>query len=279
LSLTTHNNNISFFNLATATMRLSSSVVAAFLLTQQFAAIHGFSVVGSSSARSSSALFSEQVEAEVTSTGPRKKPLSPAELLAQVRKSKGLPEEIEDEAPSKLFEEPLYDDMRNILLTLEKRVDDGPGSLSMLEVEEFSAMTNRVLNEMKEKEADRVAGRSDNLASAAPAQTAAVAAAPAAPAPAAVAPPATEAVSVLKDLAESEGPGYDGKFGVADGTTNTWIIPGMDEMSPEEYRAAIQQSISDRQSKRKSTGHYGNRQTWDYLNNLGGETGQLKDGA
>eukprot|EP00339_Tiarina_fusa_P024500 CAMPEP_0117072068 /NCGR_PEP_ID=MMETSP0472-20121206/50686_1 /TAXON_ID=693140 ORGANISM="Tiarina fusus, Strain LIS" /NCGR_SAMPLE_ID=MMETSP0472 /ASSEMBLY_ACC=CAM_ASM_000603 /LENGTH=154 /DNA_ID=CAMNT_0004795943 /DNA_START=76 /DNA_END=537 /DNA_ORIENTATION=+ len=152
-------------------MHLSSSIVAAILLTQQFAAINGFSIVESSSSakRSSPALFAEPVQAEVTSAGPRKKPLSPAELLAQVRKSKGLPEEIE-EAP-KLFEESLYDDMQNILLTLEKRVADGPGSLSMLEVEEFSAMTNRLLKEMKEKEADRVAGRLDNLASAAPAET------------------------------------------------------------------------------------------------------------
>jgi hypothetical protein len=239
------------------TMRISSSVVAAFLLTQQFAAIHGFSVVGSP--RKSCALLSEPVQAEVTSSAPRKKPLSPAELLAQVRKAKGLPEEIED-AP-KLFEEPLYDDMRNILLTMEKRVADGPGALSMLEVEEFSAMSIRVLKEMKEKEADRVAGRLDDLSSAAP-------------------PPPLEVASTTQDISLDEGPKYDGKGGMGQpkGTRNTYVIEGMDEMSPEEYQKALQKSVSDRQVERKKTGNYGNRETWDYLNNLTGESGQLKDG-
>ena len=52
----------------------------------------------------------------------------------------------------------------------------------------------------------------------------------------------------------------------------------MDEMSPEEYQAALQETIMDRQRDRKNTAGYGNRATWDYLNNLTGETGVLKDG-
>ena len=47
-------------------------------------------------------------------------------------------------------------------------------------------------------------------------------------------------------------------------------------MSPDEYRKALQQSIIDRQSERKKSGRYGNMQTWDYLNNLTGESGVLK---
>ena len=79
--------------------------------------------------------------------------------------------------------------------------------------------------------------------------------------------------------AELEGPGYSpagGQGSIPKDTTNTYIIPGMDAMSPEEYQAALQKSIIDRQAKRKETGLYGNRNTWDYLNNLSGDTGVLK---
>jgi hypothetical protein len=36
-------------------------------------------------------------------------------------------------------------------------------------------------------------------------------------------------------------------FGLARGTTNTYVIPGMEEMSPEEYRERLQETISARQ--------------------------------
>jgi hypothetical protein len=70
-----------------------------------------------------------------------------------------------------------------------------------------------------------------------------------------------------------EGAGYDGTggMGLAKGTANTWIIPGMDEMSPEEYQEALQKSDSDRQALRQEAGIYGNRATNDYLNNLSGK--------
>ena len=42
-------------------------------------------------------------------------------------------------------------------------------------------------------------------------------------------------------------------FGLARGTTNTYAIPGMDEMSPEEYREKLQETISARQA---STRYY-----------------------
>lgn len=44
---------------------------------------------------------------------------------------------------------------------------------------------------------------------------------------------------------DAENPG--GGFGLAAGTTNTYAIPGMDEMSPEEYRDKLQETISARQ--------------------------------
>ena len=43
-------------------------------------------------------------------------------------------------------------------------------------------------------------------------------------------------------------------FGLARGTTNTYVIPGMDEMTPEEYRTKLQENISARQVSRKLLG-------------------------
>lgn len=77
----------------------------------------------------------------------------------------------------------------------------------------------------------------------------------------------------VTDTSLDEGPAYDGKggMGLAKGTANTYIIPGMDEMSPEEYRKALQKSVSDRQTRRHSNrgGMVGNRAAHQYLDNLG----------
>ena len=66
---------------------------------------------------------------------------------------------------------------------------------------------------------------------------------------------------------------YDGRggMGLAKGTANTYIIPGMDEMTPEEYRKALQKSVSDRQIRRKESrrGVVGNRAALQYLDQLG----------
>lgn len=56
----------------------------------------------------------------------------------------------DDEKPPKLFENDLLDDMQQSLLLLDRRVKEGPGSLTMEEVEEFEAATQRILQEMKE---------------------------------------------------------------------------------------------------------------------------------
>eukprot|EP00526_Cylindrotheca_closterium_P015162 CAMPEP_0113612650 /NCGR_PEP_ID=MMETSP0017_2-20120614/6214_1 /TAXON_ID=2856 /ORGANISM="Cylindrotheca closterium" /LENGTH=251 /DNA_ID=CAMNT_0000521701 /DNA_START=65 /DNA_END=820 /DNA_ORIENTATION=+ /assembly_acc=CAM_ASM_000147 len=209
-----------------------------------------------------------------------KKSLSSADILARARKAAGVEEE------EKIFEDALLDDMQQILLTLETRVKDGPGSIPLLEIDQFQAMANNVLNEMKAKESERLNTLSSGSA---PAAAAVAAAAPQlesapvvtdAPAPAA---PAMEAqVETPSEDTEEEnntdGPAYDGSgFGLAKGTANTWNLEGMDSMTPEEYQAAIQASISARQAQRKEQGVYGNRSTNDYMRNLGGGDGFLKN--
>ncbi len=211
----------------------------------------------------------------------RTKPMSPEEIKARM----GVPEE---EAPLKIFSDSLYDDMQQTLLTLEKRVKEGPGSLSMLEVEELCAQANRVAVEMKEFEASRVSGLGNAQV---PATTTPPPLATTVPVPVAASPlsmsssvqqPIAEMEIVkskqVTDTSDDEGPAYDGKagWGMARGTRNTYVIPGMDEMSPEEYQQALQQTIIDQQKVRMGAGGYGNRATWDYLNNLSGDKGVLK---
>lgn len=111
-----------------------------------------------------------------------------------------------------------------------------------------------------------------------PAPVAAAAASPAPPAavPAPAAPKSQPQVRESEEVIDTsidEGPAYDGTggMGLAKGTANTYIIPGMDEMSPEEYRKALQKSVSDRQTRRRESrsGVVGNRAALQYLDQLG----------
>lgn len=119
-----------------------------------------------------------------------------------------------------------------------------------------------------------------HVASSFPAPRTAPTPAPPAPTPAASMNPAgggeTRQVrqnTEVTDTSLDEGPAYDGSggMGLAKGTANTYIIPGMDEMSPEEYRKALQKSVSDRQSRRHDNrqGVVGNRAALQYLDTLG----------
>ena len=204
--------------------------------------------------------------------GSKRMPMSPDEILAQQREKQGLPEI--DEHP-KLYSDELLEDMKQILRLLERRVRDGQGSISRLEVEEFVAMSNNVVVEMKQKEFERLVEASSPAAS----TTASEGSTNAPTATVGKTPPI--AADAEDYHPTQEGPDYDpsgGQGSIPRETTNTYIIPGMDEMSPEEYRLELQKSISARQSKRKSTGITGNRNTWDYLNNLGaGHTVMRKD--
>ena len=72
---------------------------------------------------------------------------------------------------------------------------------------------------------------------------------------------------------DEEGEAYSGEggLGLAKGTANTWLLDGMDDMSPEEYRAALQKNVIERQSGRKGSreGVVGNRAALQYLDQLG----------
>lgn len=193
------------------------------------------------------------------------------DIIAKAREKIGLPAE---EAPPKLFEDDLLAEMQQALLKLDRRAKEGPLALTMLEVEELNGELSRILNEMKvnhDKKPPRPA-RKEQPESAAPAVQH-------------QAPSGTllhadpEAIESLRapsgssqaiDTSEDEGPMYDGRGGMGQpkGTVNTYVIPGMDEMSAEEYRDALQRSVSERQARRRASGIVGNKSSHDYLSSL-----------
>lgn len=193
--------------------------------------------------------------------------LTHEDILKRARKAAG--QEEEDEAPQ-IFDDSLLDDMRATLLILEKRVKEGPGSLSMGETEEFESMAARIISEHEDfvknggKSLDQ--GKSQKVT---PLTTLPNAKPGGEAKPLVESLPAAKGPDVLVENDE-EGDPYDGEggMGLAKGTTNTWVIPGMDEMTGEEYRAALQESVSQRQSQRKAGEVTGNRSSNNYLENL-----------
>ena len=210
--------------------------------------------------------------------------MTSADIIARARKAAGMPEEGED-PPPKLFEDELLDDMQDMLLILEKRVKEGPGSVSVLETEQFYAITTNILKEMKDKESERISGVGSTEPSPTTGEVAEIPKSQTDKPGVSFAsedsalPLGNVSTDEVVDTSNDEGPEYKGGMGLAKGTANTYVIDGMDAMSPDEYQKALQKSIIDRQSNRKTSAAYGNRATWDYLNNLTGETGVLNEDA
>jgi hypothetical protein len=191
--------------------------------------------------------------------------LTSDEALARARASHGVASDDEEPAP-KIFEDELLADMQQALLALELRVKQGPGSLSALEVEELDGQLQRIMNDMRVNQHKK------------PLKPERTAEAPAAPQQAGAAPAKSQVVTDT-NFNDEEGQMYNGEggMGLSRGTANTYMLEGMDDMSPEEYREKLQQSVIDRQQRRKDTGEYGNRQSWSYISSLTGEIeGPLK---
>jgi len=240
-----------------------------------------------------------------------KKKLTAADILARARKSVNrssgknvVEEEEEEEEPDFLFDDDLLDDMKQCLVTLEKRVKEGPGCLTVEEIQGMADASARILKDMNVNTVIEQKQPSPPAASLAPPPPPAVSIAPPSPqevsstgvvadnfdqdtnvvtpysgAPATIDPTTSSSApeaadgQVFTETSDEEGKPYDGKggMGLAAGTRNTYLIPGMDEMSPEEYRAALQQSVSDRQRQRRGNrdGLIGNRSALQYLDQLG----------
>eukprot|EP00977_Amphora_coffeiformis_P004601 scaffold992_cov175-Amphora_coffeaeformis.AAC.10 len=195
--------------------------------------------------------------------------LTSEEILARSRKAAG--QAVEESLPM-VFDEDILKDFQAALLTLEKRVQEGPGSLEPTEIDILTEQLDRIVDEMH-RNAHR---RHQKPVRQAP-ETSAT------PQVAAAAEPAPQAPTPVTPAVESddEGPAYDGRGGMGQprGTVNTYIIEGMEEMTSEEYRLALQQSLIDRQRARRAAGKVGNRGSLDYLHSLspGGTDSQKRD--
>lgn len=173
--------------------------------------------------------------------------LTSDEIVANARAKIGLPPEDDDEYPQ-IFEEHLMNDMRSALLKLEQRVQEGPGGLSILQVEELDGELRRILAEMKANQDQRpVKGASAPVTRVA-------------------------TTTAITDTSMDEGPVYDGTGGMGQprGTVNTYALDGMEEMSPAEYQKKLQESIIERQRQRRHNSNIttGNKATWNYLSSL-----------
>ena len=80
---------------------------------------------------------------------PSKKVLTAADVIGKAKSQGNLPGKDEAEEYPKLFTKSIYDDFQSALLKLEKRVKDGPGSLSADEIDAFQSETDRIVEEMK----------------------------------------------------------------------------------------------------------------------------------
>ena len=136
-------------------MHLFRIVVLSYMLTEQCSNVSAFAL-NQNSKRWQRQVSSIQLSVESDDTPAGKKPLTSADILARARKAAGLPEEDTSLEGPQLFDDALLDDMQQSLLTLEKRVNSGPGTLSLTEVEELQAMAGRILKDMKEKENEQL---------------------------------------------------------------------------------------------------------------------------
>jgi len=83
----------------------------------------------------------------------------------------------------------------------------------------------------------------------------------------------TASVVLKSSEASEDGAAHDGALGQARDTKNTYVISGMADMSPEEYQAALAQSVIDRANEQRYAGKArGNKLAHDYMANLSGNT-------
>jgi hypothetical protein len=214
-------------------------------------------------------------------------PLSNEEIFARAaaQRKSAFPDEDDTTAPVMLFDEVMLQDMQTAIMLLDQRAIEGPGSLSMSDIDQLEGLLQKILHEMRINQhlkpqrpslvsatASAVSssssssggggGSSNSNAPALPVET--VGAAP---------------KVIDMDTPEDEGTSFGstgGGMGQAAETTNTYILPGMDQMTAAEYQYELQKAVIAKQNVRRQTLTTGNRSSWDYMNQLTGESGVLK---
>jgi hypothetical protein len=180
-------------------------------------------------------------------------PLSNEEVFARAAQRKQEEEALLTSTSStaaSLYDTELLQRMQFVLTLLDRRAMQGPHSIEMQEVEEMNTHLQCILEEMKSNQHLQ----------------------PQRPSPSSFtsSPPPPLPRTGQDNTAKENGPYTDTH------TTNTYIIPNMDEMTPDEYQAQLQQTVIDHQTMRRNTGVTGNRATWNYMQHLNpNDTGPL----
>jgi hypothetical protein len=206
--------------------------------------------------------------------------LTADEILARSRQAVGMPADSGEGPPDALpllFDEDLLTDLQSALLKLERRVQEGPGALTASELDELDGELQRMVAELHANPDRRHAKPVRKVEAATVVATTSSSEEDAAALPAAATPPpAAESpgpATIDTDM-EEDGPDYDGAGGMGQprGTVNTYILEGMEDMTSDEYRLALQQSLIDRQAARRGQAgaRVGNQGTLDYLHMLSG---------
>ncbi|MGK3737136.1 MAG: hypothetical protein ACI90V_003980 [Bacillariaceae sp.] len=130
---------------------LSISSLSLLLLLLQVTEKHAFSSTTSCSSRNRVidsnhnpvVLSAAADESSDKSTKLKNKPLTPKEILARQREKQGLSADADE---PKLYSDEILNNLQQILLTMEKRVKEGPGSVTSSEVDEFVVMSQNVID-------------------------------------------------------------------------------------------------------------------------------------
>jgi hypothetical protein len=204
--------------------------------------------------------------------------ISSEEAVERMREQQRDKEVMEAEQPPMLFDEDMIAEMNAVYMTLEKRIQNGPGGLSGLEIDQLEARMKNIIVEMKQNELQRptkpTPGSEPKSVGAEENEN------PETLQPIAISQLSTSTITpVVMDTSQDEGPQYDGSGGLGQprGTVNTYTIEGMEDMTSEEYITALENRIKSTQYQRRMTGQAGNRSAWNYLSSLTGQTeGVLK---
>ena len=192
-------------------------------------------------------------------------PLSNEEIFARAAQQKAQAELEAAPTPS-LYDNEMLQRMQTVLTLLDQRAVQGPQSLLHQEVEQLDTHLQYILEEMRRNQhlkPQRPPPSPSSIATPPPPTTAETSAAP---------------TSLPPSRLQGYSDGDDASDVIDDNTTtNTYIIPNMDQMTPEEYQVELQRTVIAHQTVRRQTQVTGNRATWNYMNTLNpNDTGVMK---
>jgi hypothetical protein len=204
-------------------------------------------------------------------------PLSNEEIFARAAQQKAQAE-LEAAPPPSLYDDEMLQRMQSVLTLLDQRAVQGPQSLLPHDIEQLDTNLQYILEEMRRNQhlkpqRPSPSSSSSSSSSSAATTTAAV--------PSSI-PSSTSTSTTISSNPQNTFQGYsdgDDASDVIDDntTTNTYIIPNMEQMTPAEYQYELQRTVIEHQKVRRSTGVTGNRASWNYMNTLNpNDTGAMK---